>query len=207
MTTNIEAFCTTCWKCQTSKTETQKPQGLLHSVPIPDRLWQSIGMDFMGPLPWSYDHDYLLVVINCLTSQVHLMPTMTWVTARGVAWLFLKEIMQLHGVPKSIVSDHDTKFTSIFWCKLHQLMGTKLLTSTAFHPQTDGTTEQANCSISQILRTVIQDNQKDWAIKCTMVKFVLNSNVSMTTGFAPFKLNHRYILIMLHCVLAQPHST
>ena len=129
-------------KVSDQQTDTQKPQGLLHSLLIPDKPWQSVGMDFMGPLPWSQDNDYLLVVIGQLTSQVHLVPTMTRVTAKEVAWLFLKEVVRLHGVPKSIiVSDCDTKFTSMFWHELHRLMGTKLLMSTVFHPQTDGATE------------------------------------------------------------------
>ena len=87
-------------------------------------------------------------------SQVHLVPTMMRVTTKEVAWLFLKEVVRLHGVPESIVSDHDTKFMSMFWHELHRLMGTKLLMSTAFHPQTDGATEQANRSIGQILRMI-----------------------------------------------------
>ena len=74
------------------------------SLLIPNRPWRSIGLDFMGPLPKSNDFDYLLVVIDQLTSQVHLVPTMM-VTARGVAWLILKEVMRLHGIPESIVSD------------------------------------------------------------------------------------------------------
>ena len=86
---------------------------------------------------------------------------MMQVTAKEVVWLFLKEVMRLHGVPESIVLDHDTKFTSMFWHELHRLMGTKLLISTVFHPQTDGTTEQANCSIGQILRMIINDHQKN----------------------------------------------
>ena len=101
--------------------------------------------------------------------------------------------MRLHGVPKSIVSDRDTKFTFMFWCELHRLMGTKLLMSTAFHPQMDGATEQANHSIGQILRMIINDDQKNWADKCPMVEFALNSSVSATTGFAPFKLNQGYM--------------
>ena len=100
--------------------------------------------------------------------------------------------MRLHGVPKSIVSDHDTKFTSMFWHELHRLMGTKLLMSTVFHPQTDGATEQANRSIRQILRMIINGDQKNWADKCPMVEFALNSSVSATTGFTPFKLNQEY---------------
>ena len=86
----------------------------------------------------------------------------------------------------------NTKFTSTFWCELHKLMGTKLLMSTVFHPQMDGTTEWENHSIGQILRMVIHDDQRNWAAKCPMVEFMLNSNISATTGFAPFKLNQGY---------------
>ena len=74
-------------------------------------------------------------------SQVHLVPTTMTMTTRGVAWLILKEVVRLHGIPESIVSDRDTKLTSIFWKELHRLMGSKLLMSTMFHPQTDGATE------------------------------------------------------------------
>ena len=131
----------------------------------------------MGPLPWSQGNDYLLVIIDQLMSQVHLVPTMTRVTAKEVAGLFLKEVVRLHRVPKSIVSDHDTKFMFTFWRELHRLMGTKLLISTVFHPKTDGATERANCFIGQILRMIINDDQKNWADKCPMVEFVLNSSV------------------------------
>ena len=120
MSHNIESYCKSCSICTTSKDTNSKPTGLLHSLPIPDRPWQSIGLDFMGPLPKSNNFDYLLVVIDRLTSQVHLVPTTTTVTARGVAWLILKEVVRLHGIPESIVSDRDTKFTSIFWKELHR---------------------------------------------------------------------------------------
>ena len=118
---------------------------------------------------------------------------MTTVTARGIAWLILKEVVRLHGIPESIVSDQDTKFTSIFWKELHRLMGSKLLMSTVFHPQMDGAMEQANRSIAQILCTVVSNNQKDWSGKCPMVEFTINSSVNATMGCAPFELNHRYM--------------
>ena len=79
------------------------------------------------------------------------MPTTTTVTAKGVVWIILKEVVRLHGIPESIVSDRDTRFTSIFWKELQKLMGTKLLMSTAFYLQTDGATEQANRSVAQTL--------------------------------------------------------
>ena len=118
---------------------------------------------------------------------------MTTVTARGVMCLILKEVMRLHGIPESIVSDRDTKFTSIFWKELHKLMGSKLLMSTVFHPQTDGATERANRSIAQILHTVVSNDQKDWSDKCPMVEFAINSSINATTGYAPFKLNYGYM--------------
>ena len=121
------------------------------------------------------------------------MPTTTTVTARGVAWLILKEVMRLHGIPESIVSDRDTKFTSIFWKELHRLMGSKLLMSTAFHPQTDGATERDNRLIAQILCTVVLNDQQDWSDKCPMVEFAINSSINPTTGYAPFKLNYGYM--------------
>ena len=193
MATDIGSFCNSCAKCQVNKTSTQKPQGLLHSLPVLERPWQSIGMDFMGPLPNSNGHDYLLVVIDQLTSQIHLIPTDTRVTTKGIAWLFLKEVVRLHRVPDLIISDRDSKFTTIFWCELQRIMGIRPLMSTAFHPQTDGSTERANRSIGQILCTVVRNDQKDWANKCPMVEFAMNSNVSSTTGFAPFELNQGYM--------------
>ena len=75
MATDLEAFCKSCRKCQTNKTDMLKPQGFLHSLPIPDKPWQSVGMDSTGPLSQSLGNDYLLLIIDRLTSQVHLVPT------------------------------------------------------------------------------------------------------------------------------------
>src|ERR1700742_2960342 len=90
------------------------------------------------------------VIICRLSTYVHLIPTNTSVTASQLAWIYLKEIVQLHGIPESIVSDRDAKFTSKFWKELHRMLGSTLLMSTAFHPQTDGVTERANRTIIQI---------------------------------------------------------
>ena len=147
----------------------------------------------MGPLLRSNNFNYLLVIIDQLMSQVRLVLTMMTVIARGVAWLILKEVVRLHRIPEPIVSDRDTKFTSIFWKELHRLMGSKLLMSTMFHPQTDGAMEQANRSIAQILQTVVANNQKDWSSKCSMVEFAINSSINATTGYAPFELNYVYM--------------
>ena len=118
---------------------------------------------------------------------------MMTVTPRGVMWLILKAVTRLNGIPESIMSDRDTKFTSIFWKELHRLMGSKLRMSTVFHPQSDGATERANRSIAQILQTVVNNDQKDWSSKCPMVEFAVNSSLNATTGYALFELNYRYM--------------
>jgi hypothetical protein len=140
---DVEHYCKTCPICQTTKSSTQKVPGLLHSLPIPTRPWESIAMDFMGPFPESNGHDYLWVVICCLTSMVHLIPIRTTTTASELASLYIRDIVHLHGVAGSIISDRDSKFMSKFWRKMHKLLGTKLLMSTSFHPQTDGASERA----------------------------------------------------------------
>ena len=193
MGNEITKFCDSCGICQANKTSTKRPVGLLHPLPIPNRPWGSIGMDFMGPFPESEGYDYLWVVICRLTSQVHLVPVKTTIKASELAWTYVKEVVRLHGLPDSIVSDRDSKFTSKFWRETHRLLGTKLLMSTAFHPQTDGVTERANRSIAQILRTMIQPDQRDWVEKLPLAEFALNSSISSLTGFAPFELNYGFL--------------
>jgi Integrase zinc binding domain len=190
---DVELYCKTCPVCQTTKDRTQKVPGLLHSLPIPVWPWDSIAMDFVGPFPDSGGYNYLWVVICRLTSMVHLVPIRTTIKASELAWIYVREIVQLHGLPQSIVSDRDSKFTSRFWRETHKLLGTKLLMSTSFHPQTDGASERAIRSISQILRALVSPDQRDWSEKVPMTEFAINSAVSSSSGFVPFELNSGYI--------------
>ena len=144
----IEKFCRSCGVCQTTKTSNQRPAGLLHSLPVPDQPWGSISMDFVGPFPECDGFDYLWVIVDRFTSMVHLVPTKTTVRASELAWMFVREIVRLHGLPTSIVSDRNSKFISKFWREVHRLLGTKLLMSTSYHPQTDGTSERAIRTVS-----------------------------------------------------------
>ena len=144
-------------------------------------------MDFVGPFRTCKGFDYLLVVIDRLTSMVHLIPTQTTVKASEVAYLYYKEVVRL---PKSVVSDRDTKFTSHFWKELNRLLGTKLLMSTAFHPQTDGVTERANRTVNQILRAIVNDDQDNWVDCLPAVELAINNSINASSGFSPFELNY-----------------
>lgn len=190
---DVKAFCESCATCQAIKTSNQRPQGLLHSLPIPTTPWSSIGMDFVGPFPLADDVDYIWVVLCRLTSLVHLIPLRTTTTAAQLAPLFMTHIVRLHGLPETIVSDRDPKFTSQFWTETHRLLGIKLARSTAFHPQTNGASERMIRKVSQVMRAMVKPDQLDWPKHLPMVEFALNSSVSKATGFAPFELTYGYV--------------
>jgi len=109
----------------------------------------------MGPLPESKDrngsYDSVMVIIDLLTAMIHLVPSRTTYMAKDVAELMFAEVYKLHGLPRSIVSNRDVLFTSLFWTHLNKLMGVKQRMSSVYHPETDGLTEWANRTIGQML--------------------------------------------------------
>ena len=194
MVSDIEAFCRTCNVCATSKPQNGKPQGKLKTMPVPTRPWQYIGIDFVGPLPESSNrtggYDMICVIIDLLTSMVHLVPSRQTYRASDIAELIFDSVYKLHGLPERIISDRDSLFTSKFWKRLHRLLNTELRMSSAFHPQTDGATERANRTMTQMIRQCVSPDQKDWVVKLPAVEFAINSARSSTTGFSPFQLNY-----------------
>jgi hypothetical protein len=150
-------------------------------------------MDFLGPFPKAENFDYLWVIVCRLTGMVHLIPITTKTRASELAYIFLKEVVRLHGIPDTIVSDRDSKFTSRFWRELHRVLGSKLLMSTAFHPQTDGATERANCSVLQVLCTLIEPDQLNWVLQLPLTEFAINSCTNASTGHSPFELNYGFM--------------
>ena len=100
---------------------------------------------------------------------------MTTITAKGVMWIILKEVVRLHRIAESIVPSRDTQFTSIFWKELQKLMGTKLLMSTTFHPQTDGATEWANRLIPQITITIYNQRKLSGLWVFLVIRLVFES--------------------------------
>jgi hypothetical protein len=189
------AFCTTCVTCKRSKPSNKKPFGLLNPLPVPGVPWEAIGIDFVGPLPESKNRDgtfdSITVVICLLTAMVHLVPSRINYNARQIAELVFEHIYKLHGLPKHIISDQDVVFTSTFWIRLHHLIGSKLKMSSAYHPETDGSTEWANRTITQMLWQCVDPKQTDWVSKLLSIEFALNSARSESTGYAPFFLNTR----------------
>lgn len=194
LTDDIHMFCDSCGVCKVSKPSNHAPYGLPNPLEIPNRPWETIGIDFVGPLHPSKNvdrsYDMILVVICHLTSMVHLIPTKQTYKAKDIAEVLFDNVYKLHGMPKNIVSDRDSLFTSIFWNRLNQLTGVELRMSSAYHPQSDGATERANRTMTQMLCQCVGSSQKDWAIRLPAIEFAMNSACSSTTGFAPFMLNN-----------------
>ena len=132
----------------------------------------------------------ICVIIDLLTSMVHLIPSRQTYRASDIAELIFDSVYKLHGLPERIISDRDSLFTSKFWKHLHRLLNTELRMSSAFHPQTDGATERVNRTMTQMIRQCVSPDQKDWVTKLLAVEFAINSARSSTTGFSPFQLNY-----------------
>src|SRR5690349_14727373 len=142
MNNDIRQYVKSCDSCQHIKASQQAPAGLLQPLPIPQQPWEQVSMDFITQLPKTKaGNDAIVVFVDVFSKMVHFVPSCTIATAPETAKLFFNTNIKLHGLPKSIVSDWDAKFTSCFWQALFNTLGTKLAMSTAFHPQTDGQTE------------------------------------------------------------------
>ncbi|KAI5338364.1 hypothetical protein L3X38_017635 [Prunus dulcis] len=139
MKKEIAEYVRKCLICQQVKAKRQKPSGLLQPLPIPEWKWEHLTMDFVFKLPRTRNkHDGVWVIVDRLTKSAHFLPVRENYTLNKLAKLFIDETVRLHGVPVSITSDRDPRFTSRFWSKLHETFGTQLQFSTAFHPQTEG---------------------------------------------------------------------
>ena len=114
--------------------EHRHPAGLLQPLPIPKSKWEVVTIDFITKLPWSSrQHDSIMVVVDKLTKAAHFVPVKSTHKAANIAEIYMREIARLHGIPKAIISDRDSKFTSNFWKGLFKEFGTNLNLSTMYH--------------------------------------------------------------------------
>jgi hypothetical protein len=191
MDSMIVAYVTSCDACQRNKSSQQAPMGPLRPLPIPEYPWQWVSLDLITGLPPSRSGNDAIVVFVCrLTKMVHYVATRTNVTAPQLATLFMREVVRLHGVPEAILSDRDPRFTAHFWRAFWEQLGTTLTMSTAYHPQTDGQTENANRTLEVILRARVNFAQTDWDQHLAAAELAVNNAQQASTGFSPFYLNY-----------------
>ena len=148
-------------------------------------------MDFIGPLPVTIDgHNAIIVFVDKLSKMVHFAPCNTQEDAVQVAWHFVHNVFRLHGLPRRIISDRDSRFTGHFWRELCRLLRVQRAMGTAFHPQTDGQTERANRVLEEVLRHFVSSRQDDWHKYLPFAEFAINNAYNDTTRNTPFNLNY-----------------
>ncbi|KAK1602008.1 hypothetical protein QYE76_027113 [Lolium multiflorum] len=183
---DVERLCRRCTTCLQAKS-TSNPYGLYMPLPIPYAPWSDISMDFVLGLPRTkHGHDSIFVVVDRFSKMAHFIPCHKSDDASHIASLFFREVVRLHGIPASIVSDRDVKFMSYLWKSLMAKFGVKLLFSSSSHPQTDGQTEVVNRSLSTLLRTLVKTNLKSWEDCLPHAEFAYNRAKHSTTARSPF---------------------
>src|SRR5260221_461357 len=187
----VTKFIAGCNTCNWTKTFLTQKVGMLIPNKVPDRCWQVISIDMIRELLDSKGYNTILVVVDCLSKQIHAIPTVTSLDSARVAQLFLEHIWHHHGLPEEVISDCRSTFISNFSCELTALLGVKLTPSTSYHPQTDGQTERVNQEIEVYLRVFVSHQQDDWANWLPLAEFAYNNKVHTATHQTPFELNTR----------------
>nr|GEX17240.1 putative reverse transcriptase domain-containing protein [Tanacetum cinerariifolium] len=184
---NLRSVIIKCLTCAKVKAEHQRPSGLLVQPAIPEWKWDNIMMDFITKLPKSSQG------FDTIWENDPMEKLMK---------LYMKEVVTRHGVPISIISDRDGRFTSLFWKALHKALGTRLDMSTTYHPKTDGQSKRKIQTLEDILIQAARDRQKSYAdLKRKPIDFQVGDmvmlKVSPWKGVVRFgkqgKLNPRYI--------------
>ncbi|GKC79696.1 putative reverse transcriptase domain-containing protein [Tanacetum coccineum] len=169
-------------------TEHQKPSGFLQQPEIPEWKWEKITMDFVTKLPKSSSgHDTIWVVVDRLTKSAHFLPIREDYKTEKLAKIYTNEIVARHGVPVSIISDRDGRFTSHLWQAFQEALGTRLDMSTAYHPQTDGQSERTIQTLEDMLRACVMDFGGSWDTHLPLIEFSYNNSYHTSIKCAPFE--------------------
>ncbi|KAL2230890.1 UNVERIFIED_CONTAM: Transposon Ty3-G Gag-Pol polyprotein [Sesamum indicum] len=187
MKKNVAEFVAKCMTCQQVKAEHQAPVGKLRPLSIPEWKWEKITIDFIVGLPRTLrKHDAIWVSVDRLTRSAHFLPVRIIDSLDKLVGLYISEIVRLHGVPISIVSDRDPRFTSRFWESLQRALGTKLHFSTAFHPQTDGQSKRTIQTLEDMMRACTMEFKGNWDDHLPLMEFAHNNSFHSSIGMAPY---------------------
>ena len=188
MKASIATYVSKCLTCARVKVEYQKPSGPLQQPEIPKWKWEQISMDFVTGLPRSQrGNDTIWVIVDRLTKSAHFLPIKETDKFSTLADIYLKEVVSRHGVPTSIISDRDARFTSELWQAMHKSFGSRLDMSTAYHPQTDGQSERTIQTLEDMLRACVIDFGNGWEKHLPLVEFSYNNSYHTSIQAAPFE--------------------
>ena len=189
----VDEYVKSCDVCQRYKRDRHPPMWLIERIHLPEEKWQSVSMDWITLPPVVADgmkYDEVLTVTDRASKMVHLLATRSETSASQIAEQFLKEVVRLHGLPTSVISDRDSVFTSAFWEELTAQLGMKNCPSTPFHPQANGQAERTNQTVKQTLRTLHATRQAvPWVKLLPLVEIAINNAPIANTEFSPYYLN------------------
>jgi hypothetical protein len=161
---------------------------LLHQLKIPEWKWEEIVVDFIVGLPHTSTwYDSIWVIVDKLTKVAHFIPMKTTYSGARLVELYMAQIVCLHGVPKKIVSDRGSQFTSRFWLMLHECLDTRLNFSSAYHPQTDGQTERTNQVLEDMLRVCALKHGGNLDKSLPYAEFSYNNSYQASLKMSPFE--------------------
>ena len=157
-------------------------------MPILGWKWEEISMDFITGLPMTQQgHNSIWVIVDRLTKSIHFIPVNTTYHTVKYAELYVSQIVKLHGVPRTIISDRGPQFIARFWEHLHQALGTKLIRSSAYHLQTSGQTERVNQILEDLLRACVISSKGSWEKWLPLAEFSYNNSYPASIKMAPFE--------------------
>ena len=188
MRQTISVMLSSCHECQVVAPRTKAKYGLLQPLEVPERCWEQVTLDLITGLPLSCGYDSCTVFVDRLSKMVHYAPCRKSIDAPGMAELFVRDVVRLHGWPRVVISDRDPRFDSEFWRSVLAGSGTQLRMSTAYHPETDGQTERANRTLLSMLRKFAIASKSSWVSQLPWLEFAYNDSQHCGTGYTPFYL-------------------
>ncbi len=180
-------FVQQCTVCNMSKSSHQRPAGLLQPLPVPQRPWSHIAIDFVTDLPTSRNYTTILTVIDRFSKACRLIPLPKLPTAFETAEALLEQAFRFYGLPKDIVSDRGPQFTSRVWKAFCQQLNINVSLTSGYHPQSNGQVERLNQEITRFLRSYCHQNQNDWSRFLLWAEYAQNSLRKPSTGLTPFQ--------------------
>jgi hypothetical protein len=191
MREDVNKFVNKCNIFQYAKGKKQNI-GLYQPLPILDRPWDEIRMDFVLGLPRTQrGSDSIFFVVDIFSNMVHFIPCQKTSDATHVANLFFKEVVRLHGFPRSIVSDRDTKFVGHFWRNYGINWGHNCLLVQHITLKQDGHTEMVNRSLGDLMRSLVTEHHSQWDQIMSQEEFAYNDSVNRSTRNIPFQIVYR----------------
>lgn len=192
MQKDIKKFCISCDVCQKTKFSNFSRFGRLLPNPIPARPYETVSMDIVTGFPMSNGFNAIWVAVDRLTKHAQFVPITTGLSVADFAKLFVDKVICRYGVPESIISDRDPRWTHDFWREVAKHLRTDMWLSSSHHPQHDGQTEVVNRFLETMLRGYASEDREKWSEWIPLLEHAYNSMPSATTGFSPFFLLYGY---------------